>query len=405
MKRTRIILSFFLLSLLALASPRATHAQAIPPVLADVRADYVFGETISFQALIERGYPVDTIDVFFQSANGLSTVVERAEYDPDSGDFSYVHDVTRTPIKAFTTIDFWFRFTMPDGTVHTSVTYSFEYIDNRFNWQELSRDPLTVRWYEGDVAFAQNILDAAQLSIQQMQTLLPAPIPDHLDIYVYANVEDYQFMQGLLGPQWAGGHADPDLGLVFVSLQPVSAPEQRVQVEREVPHEIAHIMLYQATGEGFYQLPIWLNEGIASIMELRANPDYLFLLQDANSENRLLPFESLCESFPRDASNALLSYAQSASFVRYLRDAYGSAGIRAIVAEYANGAGCERGTLAAPVNKALPQLERDWQLSVLNQNPVANAVSTLGVWAFVSGFLCTGPILLVVFAWRKRGNG
>jgi len=374
--------------------PTPAAAQTSPVTISHPEASAIFGEQITFQAQIQASQPITSVDLFFQSADGVSTIVGTATYDPVTGTAFYAHDVQTQFVKAFSNLDYWFRVTLEDGSTHTSATFFFFYEDNRFNWQTLDSPPLTVHWYEGDVAFAQTILDIGQRAILEFQTLIPAPLPERLDIYVYASLLAYQYTQGQLGQQWAGGHADPNLAIVFVSLRP--GPEQRLQLEREVPHEIAHIMLFQATGTGFYTLPLWLNEGIASNMEFLVSPDYNHILDDAKTHNTLIPLGALCRSFPREAPRALLSYAQATSFVRYLHTQYGNPGIQALVNQYASGVGCEVGTLVAPIGKPLAEIERAWLRAVFQESARDQTLAGVQSGLILLAALVFGPLIVTV---------
>ena len=95
-------------------------------------------------------------------------------------------------------------------------------------------------------------------------------------------------------------------------------------MERQIPHEIMHILEYQITGTSYNQIPVWLLEGLASSAELYPNPDYQQVLEKAVDEDSLLPMSVLCQDFPRDLSGALLAYAQSNSFVRFLNQNFGT---------------------------------------------------------------------------------
>ena len=60
-----------------------------------------------------------------------------------------------------------------------------------------------------------------------------------------------------------------------------------------------------------------------------------------------MPIADICDAFPLDASRAYLAYAKSQSFVRFLRDTYGTASLQALVSAYADGLGCEQGVTRA----------------------------------------------------------
>ena len=162
-----------------------------------------------------------------------------------------------------------------------------------------------------------------------------------MDIYAYASAKDMQEILQSIKKNWIGAHADPDLGVMVLSLP--EGPEQRLEMERQIPHELMHILLYKMVGAGYVNLPAWLSEGLASVAELYPNPDYLVLLENAHNKGNLPSIISLCQSFPRDASGAFLAYAQSASFTRYLHQRFGSSGMERLVRQYADGLDCERG--------------------------------------------------------------
>ena len=78
------------------------------------------------------------------------------------------------------------------------------------------------------------------------------------------------------GSTWVAGHANPDLGVVLVSIAP--GENQSMEMERQIPHELAHVLLYRLTGPAYANLPNWLTEGIASQVEGYPNADYTQVL-------------------------------------------------------------------------------------------------------------------------------
>jgi hypothetical protein len=285
---------------------------------------------------------------------------------------------------------------LQDNQTFTSPDAHFEYADNRFEWQSRQEGPFQVHWVEGDTAFAQSVLDVAQEGMTRLQNLLVMPAPALIEIYIYS---DAQVMKEALRPSseaWVAGHADPDLGVVLVALPP--GPDQRLLIERRIPHELAHVALYQAARLGYQNLPVWLNEGIASLAELYPNPDYRIVLEDALERNSLLSMDSLCQTFPRDVSNALLAYAQAASFTGYLRDTYGISGLQKLVETYANGLDCERGAKVA-LGMDLTQLERQWQRDALAQNVSLTVFIKLLPWLVLVVAVLAVPLALL---FRRR---
>lgn len=371
----------------------AAQAQVVDPSV-----EYSFGGPILFKARIVADKPVKEALILFRMRGDTQTIVEPVEISPE-GQLEYRYDSSAEHLRAFSQIDYWFQLTLDDGQNYTSPTSTFYYEDNRYRWQEAENEPFRVHWYEGDLAFAHNILDVAHTGLRKAQGFLPVPIPENINIYVYPSASELQATLLMSGQNWVAGHADPDLGVSVVSL-PVG-PDQRLEAERQIPHELMHISLYQLLGPAYENLPVWLNEGLASITELYPNPDFQILLENAYQNSTLLPLASLCQSFPVDASGALLSYAESASFTRYLYRQFGSTRLEALVKGYADGLGCERGIEAA-LGIPLSQLESDWLKETFGEIPPKNTLGEAFTWIIALSIAFISPFLLIIFGMRRR---
>jgi hypothetical protein len=150
-------------------------------------------------------------------------------------------------------------------------------------------------------------------------------------------------------------------------------------MERLLPHELTHLMVYEATGRRLGQVPPWLNEGLASLNERRPDPNRQALVDEALAQGRLYTLEALCAPFPVDLSAAQLAYAQSASVVAYLRDKYGSQMIRDLLAAYADNASCDAGVNRV-LGISLGDLESAWRARLTGQGPTERAFNSGAVW-------------------------
>ena len=398
----------FIISLIVLIAfafnPTPAYAQ-VESLHTDV--EYTFGDVIFFKAYVQSATPVKAAVIFFQAENDTRTNVGLAEVhllSDGSYALGYVHHMSDYTIRPFSSIRFHWELTLEDGTSYVSIPEKSMYLDNRFAWQTLQKSitpemTLIVHWYQGDLQFAQTVLDVADAGQKRIQDLLALPMPRKLDIYVYADPET---MQSALSPgseNWVAGHADPDLGVILVTLP--EGPEQRLLVEERVPHELMHILLYQRSTLGYSNLPTWLNEGLASNAELDPNPDYRYLLEDAAKKNSLIPLPYLCNAFPREAYPALLSYAESASFVKYLHDAYGVPRLQSLVTAYNNGLDCDRGAEQA-LGKGLVQLERNWERDELSQNVAMKAFLNMLPWIVLLLAALAAPLILAVMRLRAQ---
>ncbi|RLC98613.1 MAG: hypothetical protein DRI46_11025 [Chloroflexi bacterium] len=329
----------------------------------DQEVAYSFGDQITFRLSYESEISVDSIILIIQ-APGLPSFVGAVSIMPE-GEGSFVYMASDRPLPAFSSISYAFQFTLANGELVSSPTYHFTYLDNRFNWQELIGEPFRIYWYQGEITLAQDVLDAALAGRAKTLELLQQP-PDlqPIVIFIYSSEEDLQSTLAFIGQSWVSGYADPARGAIVVALP--SAVDQPLEIQRMVPHEVAHILLYRYMGAEFEYLPAWLNEGIASQMEIYTLPEYDLVLDRAYEGRDLIPTVHLCEAFPPDGDLAFLAYAQSDSLVEYIQNKYGLPGLQALIYAYDQGVSCEQGVEMA-LGITLQELEKDWTLERFNR--------------------------------------
>lgn len=358
--------------------------------------DYVFSEKLTITGTINSPSPV-TEAVLYLKPFGEAT--QSIEFLPDrTGDVNLTHDLKEKPLRAFSPVEYWFQVKLADREPITSPVYAFLYEDTRFEWQQLDTDSFSLSWSEGGVDFGTELQNAAAQSLVAAQGILPVIIPAKLRIIVYPSSQDMQSAVQLTTSPWAAGHTNPDLSLILISVTP--GPDARAEMERQIPHEIMHMLEYQVTGTSYNQIPAWLLEGLASSAELYPNPEYQRVLDKAVDEDALLPMSVLCQDFPRDLSGALLAYAQSSSFVRFLNKNFGSRDTLTLLNLYADGLSCEVG-LQAAFGSNLAQLESQWQQEMLGRSPVSAAWKQIWPYMLLAGLVILPISLTLVPARRK----
>ena len=366
-----------------------------------VAVDY--GKTITFQARIVSPLPAKQVSILFRGVNEEVTRVESVQVASD-GSISFTYDASLNVLPPFGLVVFWFQATLTDDQTYTSQPISFAYDDNRFPWRENSAANVTVHWYAGDDSFGAAALDAAAAGMLEIHEVMPVSLEKPLDIYIYSNAEDLNGTLQLGGEEWAGGHANPQLGVVFAAIAPGAG--QSIEMETEIPHELAHVIMYRMLGDGYAHQPAWLREGFAAMMELYPNPEYARALQIASQDDSLLSFEDLCVAFPADAGNAFLAYAQSQSFVRYLRTTFGNPGLTRLMNSYTNGFGCELGATNA-LGKPLSQLDTEWRAAALGHSNLGAAARNLVPFIFLMALVLIVPLwgtIDMVLQKRKRAQ-
>ncbi|MGD9001545.1 MAG: peptidase MA family metallohydrolase [Anaerolineae bacterium] len=344
--------------------------------------EYSFAQHVTFTLEASFDTEITEIYLFFHATHDEETEKTRVTVEQPAREISirHTHDVRRYPLPPFADISYWWQIEDATGEQHKIDPKWFRYTDNRFSWEHLRPDGIAIHWIkeEGDPAFSQTALDIAQASLKDINAELRAPIPDSFDIFIYNSEHNLEAAMVLTGREWAGGQARPELGAVVVAVPPEQGYTSRMK--RYLPHEITHLLVYQlVTPEGYRYVPEWLDEGLATANERLPTPEYALALEEARQADQLLPIEDLCVPFSPDPRTAVLSYAQSASVVQFVRQRHGADGIRRLLSAYANGASCTSGVEEA-LEVSFGQLENDWRVSLEPKARWRVWVDQAGVW-------------------------
>jgi hypothetical protein len=349
-------------------------------------ANHYFAQQITFSLRVVCEARVNRVLVFFQANGDDGTESEDVAFEQSDNlvAATHMHDLRLAPLPPFATVSFWWWVEYGDGKVWSSSIQQFEYTDNRFRWEQLSDGDsgITVHWIEGqaDATFGQAALDTARASLEDINVELRAPLPELIDIYVYDTQPNLDAAMVLAGRDWVGGQAHPELGIVAVAIPADDFAASRM--DRYIPHEITHLLVYQAaTPQGYDYIPEWLDEGLATANERLPTVEFDLELERARTETGFIPLEDLCVPFSPNAQTALLSYAQSGSVVRFIRQRYGAQGIRNLITAYTNGASCTSGVEEA-LGITLHELDTAWRASL---DPESDTLSPWQAWFSKNG--------------------
>jgi hypothetical protein len=376
---------FFIVLFIALAAFQPARAQETPKILpiSDLGISYQFGDSITFQARLNPPSPIAEAYLLFRAEGESNTRVLPLTVEPD-GKTTLRYEMKQGPVRPFAVVHIQYRVKLQTGEELISEELFINYEDNRFPWQTVSDDGLTIHWYAGDISFGQDAMDVARRGLNHASELLLVGAAKPINVYIYASSTDLQKALELGGLPFVGGHASPDLHLALVAIAP--SPEQGLEMDRKIPHELAHILTYDLTQERYNRLPVWFREGIATQVELAANPDYPRALSLASETKSLIPLTDLCGSFPQDTGRAFLAYAEAESFTNFLIEKYGQTGLLALTKAYGDGLNCEQGAQRA-LGQPLSQLEIDWRASALGENAGITALNNLSPYLVVLAVL------------------
>lgn len=370
--------------------PHSAAAQG-PQFTPSVR--YEFGQVIRFQLTLDNVPEADTLILFFRPEGSENTYTDEVALPPGGG-FSVEHeiDLTQLRLAPFTEISYWWLLATVDEDVF-SPTYTFFYEDDQFEWQSLAQEPVTVHWTGGDAAVAQVALDVVNETLVTVRPFMPDVGSQPLRVYLYPTAADLRAALRLTGRDWVGGHASPELGVILVTA--VNSRTAAADLRRSIPHELVHVLLYQTVGmAAIKQVPPWFNEGLATLVEESPNPNYQVVLETAVDNQTTIPLLELCQTFPSDEAQAVLAYAQSASFVAYLQSRFGNQALGQIILAHRDGADCEA-AVARVLQISLRDLNEDWLADLEPPTPLAYFFDVSGFWLLLllAGFGITGLLI------------
>lgn len=349
---------------------------------------YRFGESLTLQGKILTQNPPKELSLILEADS--QTIVQPLSID-DQGNFEYQQNFQRLLLRPFTRVEYWLEGVLQDGTPFTTTKREFLYEDNRFPWKTRSQAPFRVHWRQGDLQFAQTALKVAEEAQIAIEKLFPVRENRLIDIYIYETPGELRQVFQNTHPKWIGAHADPDLDVILISVS--EGLDQRLQMEQQIPHELMHIYLFHYHPTAYANMPVWLQEGLATTVEFYPNPEYYSLLETAWKNQSLLSITSLCQSFPSEAAQAYVAYAQSAAIVQYLIDQYGIEKIRQLINAYGEQMDCEAGFYRT-YGFSLAQLEGEWQKARFGETNSTQALANLVPWGVLLVFVLFMPLVV-----------
>lgn len=266
-------------------------------------------------------------------------------------------------MPAGSTIYYYWRFTDKAGDTFVEPTQQLTPIDNRFNWQHLTRGLLQVNWYNRPTDFGQAILDDASGDLKNTGNLLGGSLVQPINLWVYQTDVDFH---GSLPPgtyEWVGGIAFPSLSEASI----VVAGLADQTLVRDMPHELTHLIFHQLIKDGESSgvyAPVWFDEGMAVYNQHYHEPDMQNRLNQALDTRSLLRLSNISDGFPADADKAYLAYAQSWNLIGYMFRTFGQAKLDQLIKDMDNPQNDFGQDLTLALGLDELHLENQWRLSL-----------------------------------------
>ena len=154
-------------------------------------------------------------------------------------------------------------------------------------------------------------------------------------------------------PKWAGALAYPSHNILLLEAVSLTGPEGA----STLLHELAHVALGRL-GQAW---PRWFHEGLAMYLSGEGFAlSHYATLSRAVYQDRVFHFEHLADGWPEHASDVEIAYAQSLSFVAFLAERHGPAGLGALL-DYTSAGEPFETALAKAFHTSLSLEEKSWR--------------------------------------------
>lgn len=219
-----------------------------------------FPNTITFSATVESSAgEITGVRLFYRPASSEVTNLSAAAVQRGRRvDLSQAVDMRQQYLPPGLDVVYYWVVTDSAGNQVTGEQQRFLYQDDRFPWCTVTSGQVSIYYYSGNDDFGRDLLDTATRTIQKLNQRFGVGGSDP----IYRGLwEHARFSSTSLPPnsaEWIGGQAHPDLGLIVTGIQPGGGAA--AEIRRVLPHEISHLLLYQATKNPYGGPPHWLDE-------------------------------------------------------------------------------------------------------------------------------------------------
>ncbi len=328
-----------------------------------------------------------------------------ADFTPASRvEASWVWDMTNAGLPPGAEVTYWWVIRDADGNELESLPGTMHFNDDRYSWQNLTGiipngGQLTVFWYRGSESFAQALMEACLNGLAGLAEDIGTYPERPIRVYVYASTDDLRGAM-VYSQEWTGGVAFADFSIIAIGI----APSEVDWGKRALVHELAHLVVHEATFSPYTQLPRWLDEGLATFAEGELDPTFQSYLDEAISENKLISVQSLCSPFSVYREKACLAYAESYSIVKYLLENYGQGKMLDLLAALRQGSTYDE-ALTEVYGFDMDGLDARWRATLGLGTAVGSAArQPQHVLIPLLAALATGLVLWGALALERRGR-
>ena len=328
----RLIVSLLtvILSVTLLYTPSNVHADSNIEIISDAVSSN-FPDGIIFKVSARSSSTIEEIKVEYKLPGSDITSYGYMDFTPAknvSGEYLLNTSGRRDHIPPGTAFTYVLEARNSKGQELRTEEKKVIYMDNRFEWSQITEGNVRVFYYGPVERRARTILDAALKTVTEMGKLLGVPQPEPIRIVAYNNS---RHLAMALPPRSAAVKQELTTeGMAFNDMQVVVLMAFEPSIEGTTSHEVVHMLVGDATQKAYRSIPAWLNEGLAEYGNLDPTESYDQALYYAIFTRKLKPLWYLQE-FSGDPDDIIIGYGQARSVVRHIIDVYGAEKMAALM--------------------------------------------------------------------------
>lgn len=373
---TRQLLVVIALLLILLCPAGVSAADDITLTASSTRID--FPAALTFIVKAESSSPITRIRLRYE-VDKFTFAPSYAEAWPDfiaskNVSASWVWDMRTTLTPPGAKITYWWVIEDSAGSKLTTPKETVSFDDTRYKWQKLSSNIVTLYWYKGSTAFAEDLLKTATETVEKLGKDTGASLASPVSIYIYGNANDLRGSM-VATEEWTGGVKYTDYNVISIGISTGNLEWGKKAVAHELGHEVTHQLL---TSPYSAFLPLWLDEGMAMHAEGQQGDTERDALKKAIEDGSIASLQSLSGPFPADADETAYAYAQSQSVVEYLLDKYGNAKMNEMLTYYNDGHTIDE-ALTKVYGFDTAGLDKAWKIYMLSPKGKDSARENTGI--------------------------
>jgi hypothetical protein len=371
-------------------------------------ADYTYGQVMRFRLRAGNLGDVRRATLYFRPHTATDAYAVEVPFEPAAElDLNYALDLTQTRLPPFSSVAYWWELERADGATLRVPERTLSYVDDQFSWQWISKaDPegggvVTVQWTGEDPDRGEQAFDTVLAALDRLAPYVPLDEVRPFNVFVYPSSADVGSAMRLAGQEWQPGQTYPELGVLLVTV--VNPATAEAELASGIGRELTDLLLYQALGEAYGNVPRWLRVGLADVAAGGPDARSAALLADAVADGSAPTLGALCAEYPTGDPQAAVAGAQSGAFVRTISDVYGPGSVVELITAFAGGATCDE-ALATVLNATPAQVTDAWRAAYQAPDPERERVSQAIIWVVL---VLAGFGLAALLLWRgvpRRGK-